>query len=402
MTDQCIQYLEALYGGLSDGWMPIWTGQTKSTEWWQVQHLDDIADMAVKFGQDSDLYHGACVRAQELDAQHRGTAAGALYMPGLWLDIDIKGPAHSEKSLPTTLEEAVNLAYQAPERPTMIVHSGGGIHAWWLFETPLHLGGEETHNAAEQLSKDFQAHMRGVAAQHGWKLDNTSDLARVLRLPGTMNHKRAYREDGKAAPAVHFQESPEEHDDRRHPPRWWREKLQRPEQHGEQADTPPQAGERYLEVASALQYCKGATYEEWRDIGFAVHEAFPGEQGLALFNHWSRTQPNYKDEQDVRSQWEGIKRESGNRIGIGTLFRRAKELGWRCVGLLAKAEDERRLSPRPIAEVAPAALARIKDRVDGKVKPIHFPDEWVAHNDQLESLMHGGWWPGCYILIGNT
>src|SRR5262249_15818403 len=35
----------------------------------------------------------------------------------------------------------------------------------------------------------FQATLKSYAAESGWKLDSTSDLARVLRIPGTFNRK---------------------------------------------------------------------------------------------------------------------------------------------------------------------------------------------------------------------
>jgi hypothetical protein len=43
--------------------------------------------------------------------------------------------------------------------------------------------------AAASLSQRLQGTLRSAAARQGWKLDNTSDLSRILRIPGTLNHK---------------------------------------------------------------------------------------------------------------------------------------------------------------------------------------------------------------------
>lgn len=66
-------------------------------------------------------------------------------------------------------------------RPTMMVFSGGGMHVYWTLMTPVSL---------EQWLPDAYA-LAEATKRHGLKCDSacTIDAARVLRVPGTKNHK---------------------------------------------------------------------------------------------------------------------------------------------------------------------------------------------------------------------
>jgi hypothetical protein len=119
----------------------------------------------------------------------RGFMETAMAMPGVWADIDVKGEGHKENDLPPSIETAVQLAQEFPLQPTVLVHSGHGLQAWWLFKEPWVFDSPDERHEAQDLSQRFQATLRVKAEAHGWKLDSTHDLARVLRLPGTYNRK---------------------------------------------------------------------------------------------------------------------------------------------------------------------------------------------------------------------
>uniref|UniRef100_I2Q6Z1 DUF3987 domain-containing protein n=1 Tax=Desulfovibrio sp. U5L TaxID=596152 RepID=I2Q6Z1_9BACT len=76
-----------------------------------------------------------------------------------------------------------------PFKPTIVVHSGHGLQVWFLFDKPRKFDSEEQREKAQALSKAFQKAILNVAGAKGWELDNTADLARILRLPGTINNK---------------------------------------------------------------------------------------------------------------------------------------------------------------------------------------------------------------------
>jgi hypothetical protein len=69
------------------------------------------------------------------------------------------------------------------------IGTGNGAHAWWLFKEPLVFDSGEERNAAADLVARWQTLLRLNAASRGWAFDRLSDLARVLRIPGTLNNK---------------------------------------------------------------------------------------------------------------------------------------------------------------------------------------------------------------------
>src|SRR5262249_45788459 len=115
-----------------------------------------------------------------------GETAGIV---GLWADIDIRGEKHKSDKLPPALEDALRLVGEFPLAPTLVVHTGGGVHVWWLFHEPWIFENDADRDKAADLAERFQATLQAKAAGHGWELDPVADLARVLRVPGTFNHK---------------------------------------------------------------------------------------------------------------------------------------------------------------------------------------------------------------------
>lgn len=135
-----------------------------------------------------DLYH--CIGLlQGRPQKGRGAETDVVAIPGLWFDLDCLEGKHNTKNLPSR-EEALSLLKEFHLRPSLIVWSGGGLHVYWLFQEPLYFHTPEERQAGKDLSSRFQKMIILMGKKRGWKLDNTSDLVRVLRLPGTYNHKR--------------------------------------------------------------------------------------------------------------------------------------------------------------------------------------------------------------------
>lgn len=68
-----------------------------------------------------------------------------------------------------------------PVQPSVLVNSGGGVHAYWLLDEPYTLSDSTSHTRANRLQSAWVEYVGGDAA--------AKDLARVLRVPGTHNHK---------------------------------------------------------------------------------------------------------------------------------------------------------------------------------------------------------------------
>ena len=175
-----LKFLTELYGDAS-GWLTIWTLDRK-TRWFHVpEQLTDIAT----FNPPMDVYFGVGLSANKKQSG-RITAAEISAIPGLWMDVDLKTGKHAQDALPETVEDCLQLF---PVPPSIVVHSGGGVHAYWLFREPWVFDTPAERDEGADLLKGFQATIQNAATLQGWKLDSTHDLSRILRMPGSTNYK---------------------------------------------------------------------------------------------------------------------------------------------------------------------------------------------------------------------
>ncbi len=209
MTDtSTLDFLQALYPTACEsdalpGELVVWTLPDKASRW--CASIEDAARLAVELRDSRDVYYGVArqdrARAIEIAGRKRSTPpaprnvrgyeASAVTIPGVWLDLDVAGPGHRGASLPPDRQTALALLAALPVEPTIIVRSGGGFHVYWLFHEPWILGSATERAAARRLVEKVQLAVRRRAAERSWRVDATADLTRVLRLPGTLNHKGA-------------------------------------------------------------------------------------------------------------------------------------------------------------------------------------------------------------------
>lgn len=142
--------------------------------------VEETAARAAEVGQKYDVYIG--MAAQPRLAKGRGTTETALAIPGLWLDLDY------EKGF-GDLAWVHKFLSALPYKPSLLVGSGGGVHAYWLFREYLEITPED--QSAAGLEMGWLQYCREVARlKMRAELDAVSDLARVMRVPGTRNFKR--------------------------------------------------------------------------------------------------------------------------------------------------------------------------------------------------------------------
>jgi len=185
------EFLSLLFGhpSLNGLYLAIWDRQTKATAAFQLPDLEGAACNAEARAESQDVYFGVCPYTS-INAGSRGTADQAGALLGVWLDVDVRHPdAHKAENIPETREQAFDLIYEMPVRPTVVVSSGYGLQGWWLFDEPWILKSGADRIEAGQTSAGWVARANRVAAKYKWRLDPVGDLARVLRLPGTWNRK---------------------------------------------------------------------------------------------------------------------------------------------------------------------------------------------------------------------
>jgi hypothetical protein len=106
----------------------------------------------------------------------------ASFIRAIWLDIDVKA---APKGYPDLAQAVAALRAFCTAKgypfPNALVASGGGLHAYWI--------------ASERMTPDewlpYAQALREAAVDFGLRCDAglTTDEARVLRVPGTFNHK---------------------------------------------------------------------------------------------------------------------------------------------------------------------------------------------------------------------
>lgn len=184
-----LAFLKTMYGGVASGYLTVWTLPDKRTAFFPAANLEEAAAYAEKLFNSHDVYYGVGLRAKELNPFTRGGNTDVNIIPAFWSDIDVKSPAHKESALPETAEEALAFLDSLPLKPSIIVSSGNGLHAYWLFQEALGIASEAHRRNIAAALDGWQKHVNNSARERGWKLDSTSDLARVLRIPGGINRK---------------------------------------------------------------------------------------------------------------------------------------------------------------------------------------------------------------------
>jgi hypothetical protein len=172
-----------------DHTVALWTKAGKRSRY--SRSAADAAAVAAQAG--SDVYVGVGFLApgagRQIGQKRRPSAGQVAGLFGLWLDLDVNGTPDGRGGTKTGAapdREAAIAAASAIATPTLLVDSGGGVHAWWLFDQPWVFADEDERLQAASLAQRWQdAHRSRVR----FSIDSTHDLARLLRVPGTLNAK---------------------------------------------------------------------------------------------------------------------------------------------------------------------------------------------------------------------
>lgn len=113
-------------------------------------------------------------------------AENARCARALWLDIDVgtdKATSSSGYATLSQAEDALTAFCRSAglPSPTYVVHSGGGLHVYWCFDTAI----------PRDVWRIHAGRLKALAKAHGLRADpsRTSDVASLLRVPGTLNYK---------------------------------------------------------------------------------------------------------------------------------------------------------------------------------------------------------------------
>ena len=158
------EFLQMLYGKCTEGCITITTLPDSRNEHIPVTELDKAAERIKVLGASANTYYGTALRQEGLPPSVRGGIGQIHTVVYMVADVDVFGPAHKEKDLPKTEEEAIAFVKSLKLKPSIIVRSGNGVHAFWLLDEPFIIHNEDEREQIREFSAGFWyvCHRRGA------------------------------------------------------------------------------------------------------------------------------------------------------------------------------------------------------------------------------------------------
>lgn len=189
-------------GSVSSGWFNEWELPGKTSKHFDVSSPNWYAAAAAHAealdAGGHNVFFGLGLRSQDCGLYGRGTKRDIACIFGKAVDIDLAGPNHKATNCPPDVSSVVQhvlmpFAAETGAEPTLVVHSGGGMHVYWLFDQPLHIT-DANRKEVSDFSLAWEERLAEYAKAAGWGWDFIADLSRVLRPVGTHNRKNEPKE----------------------------------------------------------------------------------------------------------------------------------------------------------------------------------------------------------------
>jgi hypothetical protein len=146
-----------------------------------------------------------------------------------------------------------------------------------------------------------------------------------------------------------------------------------------------------IRAQAALPFIPADDRQTWITVGMALHDATRGSgEGYRIWEDWSRTSPGKFNERVQKRQYRSFKPNRASRVTLASVFRLARNGGWREPTQLREAPYHRLHVPRvetrmetrrEVGDVTVRAMEAIKRRFRGYD---HHPSE--GHWDGLEQI----------------
>ncbi len=187
------RFFRAIYPhGSGSGYLNVWA-KSSGSHWFDLSQTEAISAAAtesMRINERDDCWFMTGLTAANLGTRSKGKESEIIAVPGLHCDIDISHSVHKKAaSLPPTEADAHTILAAAPLPPSVIIHSGHGLQAYWLFPEYADTSTPEKAARIKSLLVRWQAHLRHIAEANGWTMDATHNLDRLMRIAGTHNRK---------------------------------------------------------------------------------------------------------------------------------------------------------------------------------------------------------------------
>jgi hypothetical protein len=145
------------------------------------EKLGEVQAFAMQYGLTHNIYMGVATRRDRTS----GRLDNCATLNAVFAEIDFKSMGADDAS--TRLNAF-------PLQPSLVIHSGGGLHVYWLLEEPIDLSTDDGRDLARHLLAAL-AHRIGADVA-------SAEPARILRVPDTLNHKPQYGKSGRIVTSI--------------------------------------------------------------------------------------------------------------------------------------------------------------------------------------------------------
>jgi hypothetical protein len=189
MVSETVSFFNSLFGdALNDGHhLLVWSLPAKESLWCKTAESAESFCKAL-CDVKQDVYFGVCLAGKDHGTSRRCPADEVAAAVCLWADVDYADEVHKKPGLPTAIQ-AQKFIDGFPLRPSIAVHTGHGYQVYWLFREPLTFASVDENLHFQRYSAAWQKFLISEASKQGFVMDSVGDLARVLRVPGTVNYK---------------------------------------------------------------------------------------------------------------------------------------------------------------------------------------------------------------------
>ena len=284
-----------------------------------------MAQEAIKLANNGfDVWHAVNPVSIEPTFGKRGDEFAVSFQTALVVDIDIRSPAHKGDSslLAANFDEAKSFL---PFTPRLIIHSGYGLHAYFIFDIPIKI----TDKNREDIKRRNNLLLDVIRQRaNGKKIDGVGDLPRVLRTPCTFNFKLGTEN----APMCYIVEdsglrfSPDQIDEKLNAmiiatPHTETQQKNVRKNNIDYFDDNPNFKE--FRVHRMLDFINPSTltYDEWLAVGMALKNI---GMDCSDWELWSRADARFK-QGECQYKWNSFDREG---YDIGTLYYFAAQNGY--------------------------------------------------------------------------
>jgi len=184
--DEATTFFETLFDGKDNAEkIVVWSPSTAPRATFHTGPKE-AARNAAERGRRHDIYFGVGL-LKAAPATGRGRKGDISRVTCLWADIDLTAkPGKRPCPNRAVAEKFLN---EIGRKPTILVNSGHGLHAYWCLAEHLTCKTAEGLQKTEAILARWQATLDAVAAKFGFDLDHVHDVTRVMRVPGTFNQK---------------------------------------------------------------------------------------------------------------------------------------------------------------------------------------------------------------------